>query len=515
MMQKQSDVIIIGSGISGLMLAHLLCKHKHVTILTKGEWFQSNSYMAQGGIAAATTSDDHWSSHFHDTLQAGNFHNNKEMVKTLVRKGPELVRQLIDLGVPFDRDERGNFSLGQEGAHSKRRILHAGGDQTGKEIIRVLYESVKNNVTVVEKEMVMNLIVKSGRCYGLWTKNEQGENTVYFANHIILASGGLGQLYPITSNNRMVSGDGFALAYRAGCELADLEFIQFHPTVLVNEGKCFGLVSEALRGEGARLVDDTGTYIMEDHPQKDLAPRDVVARKIYQIIQSGKKVFLDVRPLIDFQEQFPTVFSLCQQAKVDLKSGLIPVAPGAHFIMGGVMTNGRGETNIDRLYVIGEAARTGVHGANRLASNSLLEGIVFANECASSILEKSDQTTKWQQPIIFQNKQANILEKSELQQMMMKYLGIIRNEQGLTKLIEWLETFLPHIELFDEYERKTQEFLNMVQTAWLVATSAKMRKESRGGHYRSDYPFEIDTWKEKLVIRKEGEYEQAKVTKNA
>lgn len=497
----KTDVLIIGSGISALMLAELLHGHKNVIILTKSEWKNSNSWKAQGGIAAVTTDDDDWTSHFYDTITAGNFHNKEEVVELLVKKGPFMIGKLMELGVPFDRDSNGILLRGKEGAHSNRRILHAGGDQTGKEIVKTLHERVATHTTIKEQTQALELMVSSGRCVGVWARTEEDQPIVYEADHIVLATGGVGMLYPITSNAETVIGDGLAMAYRAGVQLADLEFIQFHPTMLVQNGECFGLVSEAVRGEGAVLENEHGEPIMEGiHPLKDLAPRDIVARRIFEFTSKGEKIYLNIKMIDHFSSRFPTITSLCRQANVDLTEGKIPVAPGAHFLMGGVLTNEYGETNIERLYAIGEVACTGVHGANRLASNSLLEGIVFAEQCKTSILQKGIEVpVSYEFPRLMECS-VPLVSIETLQQKMFQHVGLVRTETLLQQMKTWLQPYQQEGAFFG-LSKEAYERFNMAQIAYLITTSALERKESRGGHYRLDYPQQNEQDEQRLIIK--------------
>ncbi|RBW71611.1 L-aspartate oxidase [Bacillus taeanensis] len=489
---RQSDVLIIGSGIAGLMVAELLSSHKNVTIITKSKWKHSNSRLAQGGIAAAVTKEDHWLDHFFDTLAAGDEHNSEEMTRLLVKEGLEMVKHLIQIGVPFDRNESGELILAQEGAHRIRRILHAGGDATGHAIVSTLFERVSKHTTIIEEEMVVDLIVENECCQGAWTINSAGEKTFYSSPSVVLAAGGAGGLYPVTSNDASVTGDGFAIAYRAGAKLADLEFVQFHPTMLVCNGQAQGLISEAVRGEGAVLVTESGERLMIGvHEQEDLAPRDVVSRAIFHKIQEGEQVYLDIKDVSNFHERFPTISEMCKKNGIDLQKGLLPVMPGAHFNMGGVSTDQKGRTTLSNLYAVGEVAHTGVHGANRLASNSLLEGIVFAKQAANAILTNGNSRSSSTVPSFAALKSNHYPSKKEIQKVMEKYVGIIRTKQGLQPAVQWFESYLKRISARSIYEEVSIDDvtkLNMLTSGWLIASAALRRTESRGGHYRSDYP---------------------------
>ncbi|WP_053216951.1 L-aspartate oxidase [Virgibacillus senegalensis] len=496
-----TDVIIVGSGLAALVAARQLSKHKNVIIFTKSTKTASNSYMAQGGIAAAIGENDDWSSHFHDTMAAGCHYNKSDHVRALVQQGPEYIEQLIAEGLEFDRDTDGRIALGKEGAHSQRRILHAGGDCTGKVMTEFLFQSIQGNVTIKEQEMAVDLVIERGRCRGIKTIDENGAVHYRFASSIILASGGIGSLYSQTSNHDSVTGDGLAMAYRAGVELVDLEFVQFHPTMLWKDGEVLGLVSEAVRGEGAILVNDSGRKIMEGvHPLGDLAARDVVAREIFKQQQQGLDVYLDISPVSYFSNRFPTIHKLCQEYGMD--SPLLPVTPGAHFLMGGIKTGRGGETSIPGLYAVGEVAWTGVHGANRIASNSLLEGVVFGHLTAEKILDQgSSQRAEIPvrpRPQVFTGM---LPEKQAIRRMMTAYAGVERNQRGLSILKNWLECYFnPHLPVSLD-SRDTAEKVNMVTAAWLITTSALTRMESRGGHYRTDFPVSRTEWNNKRIIR--------------
>ncbi|WP_458412367.1 L-aspartate oxidase [Schinkia sp. CFF1] len=511
MTRKQSaDVVIIGSGIAALVAADRLSQHKNVIVITKSKKEHSNSNRAQGGVAAAISRQDHWKNHFNDTMTAGNFHNNEQTVKTLVQKGPELLRTMIEEGMAFDRDAKGQLVLGQEGAHGMRRILHAGGDATGKALVTYMLNRLRLNakVNIVEDVLVVDLIVQGHRCFGIKVKAEDGKIIQLYAKDTILAAGGCGGLYSFSSNDPTVTGDGIAMAYRAGVNLVDLEFVQFHPTLLYVNGDVKGLISEAVRGEGAVLITQDGSRLMRGvHPQEDLAPRDVVSREIHHAVLRGEEIFLDISMIKDFAKRFPTITELCELNGIDLALGRIPVVPGAHFHMGGVRVNEHGQTSIDGLYAIGEVACTGVHGANRLASNSLLEGIVFANELADYLVNQEapmeiDRPTI--KAAVKKNESIDLPNKEEIRTLMMNYVGIVRDEPGLQYAKSWFEQYLLKIDSFHVPDYFTNEQIgiyNMLQAGWLITTSALMREESRGGHYRSDFSAEKDDWTKTEIVR--------------
>ncbi|WP_186576283.1 L-aspartate oxidase [Aquibacillus kalidii] len=507
---NKENVIIIGSGLAALTLANRLVNFKNVILLTKGNRDQNNSCKAQGGIAAAVSKSDNWKSHMADTMTAGCQYNNKQAVRVLVQKGPNLIRDLVEQGLEFDHDAQGNFLLGREGAHHERRILHAGGDATGKVLMEFMHAQLVDKVAIKEGETVIDLLVNNGRCIGVITSNQEGERSTYYAQHTILATGGCGALYQVTSNDSSVAGDGLALAYRAGASLSDLEFIQFHPTMLYINNQCYGLVSEAVRGEGAILKTGNGHNIMKGvHVLEDLAPRDVVAREIQKHISKGENVYLDISMIVNFEEKFPTITQLCESANIDLAEAKIPVAPGAHFHMGGVKTNQLGETTLPGLYAIGEVACNGVHGANRLASNSLLEGIVFSNLLAEHLLTQTNAQLvrfKIKDPSTSaKNKQLVLPNASDLKKLMTDYVGIERNQSGLMHAKQWLEKYdFLDVNSLDIPYLTNEEIgiINRLTCCWLIVTSALSRTESRGGHFRSDFPYrDSSRWGDQQIIR--------------
>ncbi|ASN04609.1 L-aspartate oxidase [Virgibacillus necropolis] len=484
------DVIIIGSGIAALIAAEKLAMDKNVIIFTKASKTASNSFHAQGGIAAAVHPDDHWEDHFQDTVAAGCQHSDLENLQMLIENSSGHLFDLAQKGLKFDLNADGEWDLGREGGHLKRRILHAGGDATGKALIAFMFQQIKNKVTIIEDTMVVDLIVHDQRCAGVITKNTSGEIVDHFAGATILATGGCGDLYSYTSNDSTVTGDGIAMAYRAGAQLTDMEFVQFHPTLLFDGENTLGLVSEAVRGEGAFLVNGDGRLIMEGvHSLKDLAPRDIVARAIFTELGAGKSIYLNIANVKNFSYRFPSIFKLCMENGIDLNGNLLPVIPGAHFMMGGVKATHTGQTSVVDLYAVGEVACTGVHGANRVASNSLLEGIVFGNMTADAILSKKYKAFG-QNPYSVKNRSKDMFlpTKETIKRKMMRHVGIVRNEEGLERMLGWLEQFYySHCDLGGLSVERI-EIINMLTTAELIATAALERMESRGAHYRSDYP---------------------------
>lgn len=507
---KVNDVLIIGSGVAALQLANLISDDKNVKIITKSHIEHTNSYLAQGGIAAAIEMEDDPSYHFADTLRAGRFHNSEEVVHKILNEAPELIEDLSKQSNVFDRDSDGNLLLGLEGAHSKNRIVHSGGDATGKNLTEYLINKLTKNIEIEENVFAYELIInhQQKRCIGVKAKNEHGTIQYFYGKHVILATGGCGQLYPFTSNAPTVTGDGIAMAYLADVAIADMEFIQFHPTLLYNDGETKGLISEAVRGDGAVLVTSDGIPIMEGvHPLKDLAPRHVVSQTIYDYIEMGHKVHLDISAIKNFEKRFPSITDICQENGVNLAEGRIPVVPGAHFLMGGIKTDLIGRTSLNGLFAIGEVACTGFHGANRLASNSLLESLYQGEKLAQWINSRS---IKYQIPKMSESmqsigeKEIILPDTKVLKDMMMKRVGIVRSKELLEEQKNWLlQLHLHDVRKLDNYRIQSISNYFMFVIASLITEAALRRTESRGGHFRSDFPFEDDeNWRKKMIIQR-------------
>lgn len=495
-----TDFLVIGSGIAGLTAARKLSQYGKTILISKSHLRESATQYAQGGIAAALQKDDAPKHHFDDTINAGDGLCNEEAVKILVEEGPERVRELIELGAKFDTKD-GELDFTKEAAHGKRRILHAG-DATGREIEKALGSAILNEglVSLIPNTMVTQLIIQDGQCIGCHAVQNNAPIT-YIAKATILATGGCGQLYSHNTNPPIATGDGISLAYQAGATVQDMEFIQFHPTTLYLGDKkpiSIFLISEAVRGEGALLRNIHGERFMPTyHPDAELAPRDIVARAIFSEMQKTKAqhVYLDLSQLkLDIQTRFPTIYKRCLEAKIDITRDFIPVAPAAHYFMGGIQTDLWGQTTIPRLFAGGEVACLGVHGANRLASNSLLDGLVFGHRLAI----KASQSTPIQslKNIIKQDKtktldaetHSRILSfKQALRDKMWQYAGIVRDKAGLKTLLTFIKNNQDILNV-QTLQPEIIEVQNMLIVSELIAESALERTESRGSHYRLDFP---------------------------
>ena len=481
--------LVVGSGVAGLHTAWRASAEGDVLVLTKRSLFDSATAYAQGGIAAALGAGDSPELHRRDTLAAGAALCDAKAVEVLVEEGPARVRELQTAGADFDLEPSGKFKLGREAAHSRRRIVHAHGDQTGAEVARTLIERVRDteSIEVLERTRVLDLIVSDGRCCGV-RATVRGVATEIIADATVLATGGCGQVYKYTTNPQVATGDGYAIAHRAGVRLADMEFVQFHPTALETPENPLALISEAVRGEGAVLLNDSGErFMVKRHRLAELAPRDVVAREIFRERAAGGRVWLDARMLgASFRQRFPGIYALCKARGINPARQLIPVIPAAHYMMGGIVTDLTGRSALERLYACGEVSRTGVHGANRLASNSLLEGLVFAERVARDMISSArlpavPRKKQWEAPPLADRGAAQVAA-DDIRSVMWDHAGIDRTAKGLREclvLLAGIERRLP--------EGATEE-ANMVQTARLIAEAALLRKESRGGHYRSDFP---------------------------
>ena len=520
---KLYDVSIVGGGIAGLSVALRLPENRSVALFTKGQLGESNTRYAQGGLTVALGVDDSPELHFQDTITAGAGQCDETAVRILTQEARAAVSWLISMGVQFDRalpesDEHvteDGLLLGREAAHSRWRVLHAGGDATGAEIERALMTAVRNrpSITVYEETYVSNLHVENGVCVGLDAIDKDGQRFTTMSQSTILANGGAGGLWLHTSNPTGATADGLALAWRAGAALTDLEFMQFHPTVLVVGGS--HLISEAVRGEGAYLRNHAGERFMPRyHELAELAPRDVVARSILSemLTEDTDCEYLDLRhlPAARMYERFPTISTICRSYGLDFAKDLLPVAPAAHYCMGGIMTDTYGRTTLTGLYAVGEVACTGVHGANRLASNSLLEGLVFGLRLADGLARINDvqrdpssrqaltvpvfdDLSNDEALLTIRPDHESILQmRREIRQVMWKYVSLQRDQQGLLAARRQLHSLrtsiLENKSTHQSNVVEWRETVNMLKVAELVIAAAIQRRESRGSHSRLDYP---------------------------
>ncbi len=520
------DYFIVGSGIAGLMSALHLCKNGKVLIATKKERAESNTNNAQGGIACVVASDDSFEEHIRDTLVAGAGLCDENVVRTIVSSGPERIAELEKFGLAFAEQIGGGYDLGKEGGHSKRRVLHSG-DITGRKIEETLLARIhaEKNITILEHCMVIDLVTTGwlglsgdNRCCGAYIQERfSGEIMAVRSPFVILASGGGGKVYLYTSNPDIATGDGFAIAWRAGVPIKNMEFIQFHPTCLFHpEAKSF-LISEAVRGEGAKLVDVTGKTFMEKYDERlELAPRDVVARAIDAEMKSSGApcVFLDIRHKSDkfLKDRFPNIFAACLKYGINMATDLVPVVPAAHYFCGGIDAQTNGATALLGLFACGEVACTGLHGANRLASNSLLEALVCAYEMAKTIaaMPRTDLCMKlkipdWEYGTAVPSDEAIVVEHNwnEVRTCMWDYVGIVRTNKRLERAARRIQTLRQEIrQYYLDYlvNHDILELRNITAVAELIIRSAQMRKESRGLHFTLDYPSLGDSFRPRDTV---------------
>lgn len=542
MKYSKYSAVVIGSGIAGLYSAlkieQQLDLPDGILLITKSQLGESNSYYAQGGMVAVLkdNKNDSVESHVSDTIKAGAGLSEMDTIKFISENSDKVVKDLLKFGVEFDRDAEGNFTLTKEAAHSVNRILHSGGDATGREMEIALCHTLQNNknIKVYENTLAVELLLNEDEeCGGVVVFNDETkEYETVFCKTLVLATGGLGQLYKYTTNPVGATGDGFALAYKAGAILQDMEFVQFHPTALAFDDKKNHnrfLISEAVRGEGAKLCDKEGNQFMAQyHEKKELAPRDIVARSIYSEMHKNNtpNVYLNATVIgkEKLLKRFPTIAKKCLENGIDITKDYIPVAPAAHYFMGGVKTNLKGETSIKGLYAIGEVSSTGLHGGNRLASNSLLECVVCAYEVAEFLKDIKNSANKDIESLKKDSNFKSILEKyenidsknlsaidvktlkSELQNIMWENVGIYRSEESLTNALNEILSLKMQLKNKDICLSKDEyEYCNMITTAELIVRSALRRKESRGAHYRVDYLSANDVCEHSMLKNVEGE----------
>jgi L-aspartate oxidase len=500
----ETDFIVVGAGIAGLRASVELASAGRVLCLAKREVTESNTQYAQGGIAAALSDDDEVSLHLDDTLKAGDGLCNEEAARILVEEGPARIEELIEWGTEFDRTGT-KIAFTREGAHSRNRVLHAHGDSTGREIGRALYLKAKalKPIEFREFEFTTEIVLRDGRAVGVRVLDNDGQLHEIHASSVLLATGGLGQVYSDTTNPQVATGDGVAMAYRAGAEISDMEFVQFHPTALYLKNAPRFLLSEALRGEGGYLRNlELQRFMHKYHEMGELAPRDVVARAIAHELEITRRpdavVYLDLTHLNGetVRKRFPTIYATCMRYNIDITEEMIPIRPAAHYSMGGVRTDLDGRTSIPGLYAAGEVACTGVHGANRLASNSLLEGLVYGARAARAMRSemKSPQLSVATSPKsgVTGNGSLGGTEKfiQKVQSTMWQHVAVVRDGKVLKQVVADLIAMQP--QLPKSGDRRSQEAANILQTGLLIARSALAREESRGAHYRLDFPLKND-----------------------
>ncbi|MDD5288923.1 MAG: L-aspartate oxidase [Dehalococcoidales bacterium] len=509
------DYILVGSGIAGLYTALLAKEQGSVLIITKSSLEECNTRHAQGGIAAPIGINDSPALHIKDTLAAGAGLCDKEAVRILATEAPDRIADLVRFGVPFDTLE-GKIALTMEAAHSVPRILHAGGDATGEHIEVTLSKRVRaSRIRVMESHLALEILLEKGRVKGVKTQDcRTGAFEEFECRWLILATGGAGQLYKFNTNSEIATGDGIALAYEAGAEITDMEFFQFHPTALHLSGVPNFLISEAVRGEGGILRNIHGYRFMPDYtPEKELAPRDVVARSIvYEMEKTGaENVFIDVThlPRNLVTTRFPNIYQFCLDYGLDITKEMVPVAPAAHYMMGGVKVNAWGETNIPGLFAAGETACTGVHGANRLASNSMLEVLVFSKRILDKTREENisvapvnKKTTDEHHTLSNRKAHRNVpdINMYNMKTLMWDKVGIIRNKETLTEAADILATWQKGLPLT---ERVSYELSNMTITGRLITEAALIRVESRGAHFRTDFSVPSPAWQHHNIFTKE------------
>lgn len=532
---KYCDCIVIGSGIAGLSTAMRLAKNNNIKVITKSSLSDSTTWYAQGGIAAAIKKPDFWKNHYEDTMAAGQGLCDRKAVKILVKTALKMIEDLIEIGTNFDISE-GEISLTTEGGHSYPRILHAGGDATGEELEKKLVSHSKGlkQINFFPEYFVLDILVYKNKCIGVLGMDiNTNKIEIHPASNIVIASGGIGQIYNLSTNPPISTGDGIAMAYRAGTSITDIEFVQFHPTVFKTKDSKLFLISEALRGEGAYLRDCHGNrFMVGRHPRAELAPRDIVVKEMIRVMDKcgSNYVYLDAThiPESHLKIRFPNIISKLRENGLNLKKDLIKVSPAEHYLNGGIKTDYKGKTNIEGLYCCGEAAATGAHGANRLASNSLMEGLVYGWKIYKDIEKKLKQKNTG-----YENKTIEGINKlldeakikkrkagkindhkpdiktltSDLKNIMTRKVGILRDAQSLKEAGEFVDFHINSGYLYNKKDKNILEFANMLTVASLIIKAASLREESRGTHQRNDFPKKDDkNWKKHIILKQNKVY---------
>ncbi len=512
-----TDVLVVGGGLAGLRAAIEVDPKNSVLVVTKDQVWQSNSIYAQGGIAGVIDPEDSFDEHIHDTMMAGGDLCDPDVVQMVVREGPKRIRELIQWGTQFDQ-QAGKLVLGREGGHSRNRIAHALGDATGKEIIRSVIEWTRKlrNVRIWENTVTLDLLTDEGVCRGALLVDQRHGGMLVWAKQTILCTGGAGQLYRESTNPPVATADGHAMAYRAGAELCDMEFMQFHPTVLYMAGSSRSLISEAVRGEGAHLVDKSGYRFMFDYDERgELAPRDVVSQAIVNQMEKTRhaSVYLDLSHLDpDFvRSRFPGIAAACAKFGIDITKDRIPVRPGAHYMIGGVTVDAEGRTSLPHLWAAGEVTSSGLHGANRLASNSLLEALVYGAHAGQGASRAALQMGDDFHALALHNPRVDepteMLDISDirnsLQSLMWRSVGVRRNRPELLEALESIKAWQRYVLVRQFCEPAGWELQNMLAIAKVMVCAALERTESRGVHFRTDFPrMDNENWQRRLAARR-------------
>ncbi|MFW6171390.1 MAG: L-aspartate oxidase [Planctomycetota bacterium] len=515
-----TDVLVLGGGLAGLRAACAVAPKMSVVVVSKDGIDESSSNYAQGGIAGVVDPDDRFQSHIDDTLAVGGELCDPEVVSMVVNDAPQRIRELIRWGTHFDETEAGVLDLGREGGHSRNRVAHAMGDATGREIMRAMIKWTKRlrNVQLREHTFALDLLTYDGVCRGAIVADERHGLALIWARQTILCAGGAGRIYRESTNPSVATGDGYAIAYRAGVQLRDMEFIQFHPTVLYIAGSSRSLITEAVRGEGARLVDYSGYRFLPDYDARgELAPRDVVSQAIVTQMEktAHPNVYLDMTHLDPafVQNRFPGIAAKCREFGIDITTDRIPVRPGAHYVIGGVIVDPEGRTTLPRLWAAGEVTSSGLHGANRLASNSLLEAVVYGaragGEASAAAAAAADLYRAFpieSPPVDAPTKTLDLADiRNSLVSFMWRYVGVRRQANRMTYALEMIDHWQQYVQKRQFWDSTGWELQNMLTTARLIVRGALAREESRGVHFRTDFPETDDQhWQHHLTVQRGG-----------